>query len=209
MKDAPPDLVLSGVNRGHNVAEDTVYSGTVGARWRRRSTGCARRRCRSTSGRRTRAAADPFAAAWRHRRGAASGGSMAAELAGGALRGLLQRQLPAGAGRGEGRPRHLPGLPAAPTFEVLPPRRAERPHLSLTDPRARQRRRARGLGLARVPRRLHHRDAAQRRPHRARAHRAACTRARIGRGSFMHPAERQMQFVFTPCARAGWSTPRC
>jgi 5'-nucleotidase len=25
-----PDLVLSGVNRGHNVAEDTLYSGTVG-----------------------------------------------------------------------------------------------------------------------------------------------------------------------------------
>ena len=31
MKDAPPDLILSGVNRGHNVAEDTVYSGTIGA----------------------------------------------------------------------------------------------------------------------------------------------------------------------------------
>lgn len=31
MKDAPPDLVISGVNRGHNVAEDVVYSGTVGA----------------------------------------------------------------------------------------------------------------------------------------------------------------------------------
>ncbi|MEL6317013.1 MAG: 5'/3'-nucleotidase SurE [Pseudomonadota bacterium] len=30
MKDAPPDLVLSGVNRGHNLAEDAVYSGTVG-----------------------------------------------------------------------------------------------------------------------------------------------------------------------------------
>ena len=28
--DTPPDLVLSGVNRGHNVAEDTLYSGTVG-----------------------------------------------------------------------------------------------------------------------------------------------------------------------------------
>ncbi|MCL5775475.1 5'/3'-nucleotidase SurE [Limibaculum sp. FT325] len=31
MKEAPPDLVISGVNRGHNVAEDLVYSGTVGA----------------------------------------------------------------------------------------------------------------------------------------------------------------------------------
>ena len=30
LKDAPPDLVISGVNRGHNVAEDTLYSGTVG-----------------------------------------------------------------------------------------------------------------------------------------------------------------------------------
>lgn len=30
LKDNPPDLVLSGVNRGHNVAEDTLYSGTVG-----------------------------------------------------------------------------------------------------------------------------------------------------------------------------------
>ncbi|MGX0903078.1 5'-nucleotidase [Roseovarius sp. MBR-79] len=31
MKDARPDLVLSGVNRGNNSAENAVYSGTVGA----------------------------------------------------------------------------------------------------------------------------------------------------------------------------------
>ncbi len=31
MVDAPPDLVLSGVNRGNNSAENAVYSGTVGA----------------------------------------------------------------------------------------------------------------------------------------------------------------------------------
>jgi len=31
LRDTPPDLVISGVNRGHNVAEDVVYSGTVGA----------------------------------------------------------------------------------------------------------------------------------------------------------------------------------
>ncbi len=31
LKDINPDVILSGVNRGHNVAEDTVYSGTVGA----------------------------------------------------------------------------------------------------------------------------------------------------------------------------------
>lgn len=30
MVDTPPNLILSGVNRGHNVAEDVVYSGTVG-----------------------------------------------------------------------------------------------------------------------------------------------------------------------------------
>ena len=31
MKDRPPDLVLSGVNRGNNAAENTLYSGTIGA----------------------------------------------------------------------------------------------------------------------------------------------------------------------------------
>jgi 5'-nucleotidase len=31
LKNYPPDLILSGVNRGHNVAEDVVYSGTAGA----------------------------------------------------------------------------------------------------------------------------------------------------------------------------------
>ena len=31
MKDAPPDLVLSGVNRGNNSGENVLYSGTIGA----------------------------------------------------------------------------------------------------------------------------------------------------------------------------------
>lgn len=31
MPDYPPDLVLSGVNRGNNSAENTLYSGTIGA----------------------------------------------------------------------------------------------------------------------------------------------------------------------------------
>ncbi len=31
MKDAPPDLIISGVNKGHNLADDILYSGTVGA----------------------------------------------------------------------------------------------------------------------------------------------------------------------------------
>src|SRR4029453_2160433 len=29
LKDRPPDLVLSGVNRGRNTGEDVIYSGTV------------------------------------------------------------------------------------------------------------------------------------------------------------------------------------
>lgn len=31
LKGTPPDLILSGVNRGNNAAENTLYSGTVGA----------------------------------------------------------------------------------------------------------------------------------------------------------------------------------
>ncbi len=31
MKDAPPELILSGVNRGNNSAENALYSGTLGA----------------------------------------------------------------------------------------------------------------------------------------------------------------------------------
>ncbi len=31
MKDSPPDMVLSGINRGANLAEDVTYSGTVSA----------------------------------------------------------------------------------------------------------------------------------------------------------------------------------
>ena len=31
MKDAKPDLILSGVNRGNNAGENTLYSGTIGA----------------------------------------------------------------------------------------------------------------------------------------------------------------------------------
>lgn len=40
LRDAPPDLVLSGVNRGHNVAEDTLYSGTVGGAMEGALHGC-------------------------------------------------------------------------------------------------------------------------------------------------------------------------
>src|SRR5215210_3048673 len=31
MKDSPPDVILSGINRGANLGEDVTYSGTVSA----------------------------------------------------------------------------------------------------------------------------------------------------------------------------------
>ena len=37
LKDKPPDLVLSGVNRGQNLADDVNYSGTLAGRHRRRA----------------------------------------------------------------------------------------------------------------------------------------------------------------------------
>lgn len=40
LKGTPPDLVISGVNRGHNVAEDVIYSGTVGAAMEGAMAGC-------------------------------------------------------------------------------------------------------------------------------------------------------------------------
>ena len=44
-----PDLVLSGVNKGRNVAEDVVYSGTIPARSKARSWDYRRLRCRRSS----------------------------------------------------------------------------------------------------------------------------------------------------------------
>ena len=66
LKDTPPDLVLSGVNRGHNVAEDTLYSGTVGG-----ALEAALHRIRAVSlsqyfGPANRTAADAFGAARAH-----------------------------------------------------------------------------------------------------------------------------------------------
>lgn len=40
MMEEPPDLILSGVNRGHNIAEDVVYSGTAGAAMEGALAGC-------------------------------------------------------------------------------------------------------------------------------------------------------------------------
>ena len=44
MKDLPPDVILSGINRGANLAEDVTYSGTVSAAMEGALAGCARSR---------------------------------------------------------------------------------------------------------------------------------------------------------------------
>ncbi len=64
LKENPPDLVLSGVNRGHNVAEDTVYSGTVGGAMEGALHG--RRAVALSQYYGAATAADPFAAARAH-----------------------------------------------------------------------------------------------------------------------------------------------
>ena len=46
LADRLPDLVLSGVNRGQNVAEDVTYSGTIAGAMEGRSSAFPRSRCR-------------------------------------------------------------------------------------------------------------------------------------------------------------------
>ena len=112
LKDGPPDLVISGVNRGHNVAEDTLYSGTVGGAMEAALHGVPRRRAVAVPrpGQRRR----PIPSPPRARTAPALLRRLldGRRLAERALRRLLQRQLPAGARRrGPRHPRHLPGPP--------------------------------------------------------------------------------------------------
>ena len=58
MKDSPPDVILSGINRGANLAEDVTYSGTVSAAMEGALAGSAR--SRSARLIRARAWATPF-----------------------------------------------------------------------------------------------------------------------------------------------------
>ena len=69
LKDGPPDLVISGVNRGHNVAEDTLYSGTVGGALEAALHGVPRGRALAVLRAGDRGRADPFGAARGARRG--------------------------------------------------------------------------------------------------------------------------------------------
>jgi 5'-nucleotidase len=66
MKDGPPDLILSGVNRGHNVAEDTLYSGTVGGAMEGALQGCRSIALSQYFGPGNRSIADPYESARVH-----------------------------------------------------------------------------------------------------------------------------------------------
>ena len=198
LKDAPPDLVLSGVNRGHNVAEDTLYSGTVGGAMEAALHGCRAVALSQYFGPANRAAADAFAAARAH------GAALARRLARpdvwpkapyGVFYNVNFPPVPAEAVKGTRAT--FQGYRDQPTFGVLPHVAPNgRKYLWLTHGYSNAASPA-GSDSARMPRRLDHRHPAQRRPHRARPHRAACAGARIGRGSVMPAAEQQMQFVFT------------
>ena len=66
MKDAAPDLVLSGVNRGNNAAENTLYSGTIGGAMEAALQGLPAIALSQFYGPRNNALGDPFEAAAAH-----------------------------------------------------------------------------------------------------------------------------------------------
>lgn len=66
MASTPPDLVLSGVNRGHNVAEDILSSGTIGGALEASLSGIPAIAMSQYFGDANRHAAHPFAAARAH-----------------------------------------------------------------------------------------------------------------------------------------------
>lgn len=66
MRDNPPDLVLSGVNRGNNSGENVMYSGTVGGAMEAALQGLPAIALSQYMGSRTAALADPFECARIH-----------------------------------------------------------------------------------------------------------------------------------------------
>jgi 5'-nucleotidase len=66
LKGAPPDLVLSGVNRGNNAAENAVYSGTLGGAMEAALQGLPAIALSQYFGPGNRDLADPFEAARAH-----------------------------------------------------------------------------------------------------------------------------------------------
>ncbi|MEM6941367.1 MAG: 5'/3'-nucleotidase SurE [Pseudomonadota bacterium] len=66
MQDSPPDLILSGVNRGNNSAENTLYSGTIGGAMEGALQGYLSIALSQYYGPANRDIADPFEAAAQH-----------------------------------------------------------------------------------------------------------------------------------------------
>ncbi|MGR3197435.1 MAG: 5'/3'-nucleotidase SurE [Paracoccus sp. (in: a-proteobacteria)] len=66
MADAPPDLVLSGVNRGNNAGENAMYSGTIGGAMEAALQGLPAIALSQYLGPQTADLADPFEGARRH-----------------------------------------------------------------------------------------------------------------------------------------------
>lgn len=66
MKDNPPDLVLSGVNRGNNSGENVMYSGTIGGAMEAALQGLPAIALSQYMGQRTAGLADPFEGARVH-----------------------------------------------------------------------------------------------------------------------------------------------
>lgn len=66
MRDNPPDLVLSGVNRGNNSGENVMYSGTIGGAMEAALQGLPAIALSQYMGQRTSGLADPFEAARVH-----------------------------------------------------------------------------------------------------------------------------------------------
>ncbi len=66
MKDTPPDLVLSGVNRGNNSGENVMYSGTIGGAMEAALQGLPAIALSQYMGQRTAGLEDPFQAARVH-----------------------------------------------------------------------------------------------------------------------------------------------
>ncbi|AGT10326.1 5'/3'-nucleotidase SurE [Paracoccus aminophilus] len=66
LKDCPPDLVLSGVNRGNNSGENAVYSGTIGAAMEAALQGVPAMALSQYMGKGNNGLADPFEAARMH-----------------------------------------------------------------------------------------------------------------------------------------------
>lgn len=114
MRDAPPDLIVSGVNRGRNVAEDTLYSGTVGGAMEGALQGFRAVALSQYLGPRNRHAADPFEAARVH--GAR------------ALRGILEAGIWEDHRYGVFYNVNFPPLPAAEVAGIRATRQGHRPN---------------------------------------------------------------------------------